>query len=86
MILMILQCIHRDLAARNVLVTEDPYVLKIGDFGLARDVTEFDYYRKTSDGRLPVKWMAPEALFDRRYTVKSDVYAFFECFLQNFFA
>jgi len=27
-------------------------------------------------GRLPVKWMAPEALFDRRYTTKSDVWAF----------
>jgi len=24
-------------------------------------------------GRLPVKWMAPEALFDRKYTTKSDV-------------
>ncbi|CAG2245025.1 Fibroblast growth factor receptor,Fibroblast growth factor receptor 3,Fibroblast growth factor receptor 1-A,Tyrosine-protein kinase receptor Tie-1,Fibroblast growth factor receptor 4,Vascular endothelial growth factor receptor 3,Proto-oncogene tyrosine-protein kinase receptor Ret,Fibroblast growth factor receptor homolog 2,Fibroblast growth factor receptor 1,Myoblast growth factor receptor egl-15,Fibroblast growth factor receptor homolog 1,Fibroblast growth factor receptor 2 [Mytilus edulis] len=24
-------------------------------------------------GRLPVKWMAPEALFDRKYTSKSDV-------------
>jgi len=30
-------------------------------------------------GRLPVKWMAPEALFDRKYTVKSDVYV--HCFL-----
>jgi len=28
-------------------------------------------------GRLPVKWMAPEALFDRKYTVKSDVYVIF---------
>lgn len=66
------QCIHRDLAARNVLVSED-YVLKIADFGLARDVHGHDYYRKTTDGRLPVKWMAPEALFQRVYTTQSDV-------------
>ena len=25
-------------------------------------------------GLLPVKWMAPEAMFDRKYDVKSDVY------------
>lgn len=25
-------------------------------------------------GRLPVKWMAPEALFDRVYTHQSDVW------------
>lgn len=27
----------------------------------------------TLQGRLPVKWMAPEALFDRVYTHQSDV-------------
>ncbi|BFZ02190.1 hypothetical protein BsWGS_05230 [Bradybaena similaris] len=69
------QCIHRDLAARNVLVAED-YVLKLADFGLTRNLYQFDYYRKTTDGRLPVKWMAPEALFDRKYTSKSDVWSF----------
>ena len=45
----LLQCIHRDLAARNVLVAED--VLKIGDFGLTRNLTNVDYYRKTGDVR-----------------------------------
>ncbi|GAB6024923.1 hypothetical protein CHUAL_010028 [Chamberlinius hualienensis] len=69
------RCIHRDLAARNVLVTEDK-VMKIADFGLARDVHNIDYYKKTTDGRLPVKWMAPEALFDRVYTSQSDVWSF----------
>uniref|UniRef100_A0A8C5B8F2 receptor protein-tyrosine kinase n=1 Tax=Gadus morhua TaxID=8049 RepID=A0A8C5B8F2_GADMO len=69
------KCIHRDLAARNVLVTEDE-VMKIADFGLARDVHHIDYYKKTTNGRLPVKWMAPEALFDRVYTHQSDVWSF----------
>ncbi|XP_036065221.1 fibroblast growth factor receptor 1 isoform X7 [Onychomys torridus] len=69
------KCIHRDLAARNVLVTEDN-VMKIADFGLARDIHHIDYYKKTTNGRLPVKWMAPEALFDRIYTHQSDVWSF----------
>lgn len=47
------QCIHRDLAARNVLVTENN-VMKIADFGLARDINNIDYYKKTTNvsGRL----------------------------------
>ena len=28
-------------------------------------------------GRLPVKWMATEALFDKKYTIKSDVWVIF---------
>lgn len=43
-----LQCIHRDLAARNVLVTENN-VMKIADFGLARDINNIDYYKKTTN-------------------------------------
>ena len=41
--------VHRDIAARNCLVSStDPEqrFVKIGDFGLARDVYKNDYYRK----------------------------------------
>lgn len=66
------KCIHRDLAARNVLVCDD-YIVKIADFGLARDLQESEYYRKCTNGRLPIKWMAPESLRDKFYDSQSDV-------------
>lgn len=70
------RCVHRDLAARNVLVCENN-VLKIADFGLARNFVQgSDYYRKTTDGRLPIKWMALESLSGQMYTSQSDVWSF----------
>ncbi|ODN06563.1 Fibroblast growth factor receptor 1 [Orchesella cincta] len=65
--------VHRDLAARNVLVSTHK-IVKIADFGMTRFAN--DYYRKKSDGRVPVKWMAPETLFYRMYTTHSDVWSY----------
>ncbi|GCC33430.1 hypothetical protein chiPu_0011899 [Chiloscyllium punctatum] len=73
--------VHRDLAARNCLVSIKEYnstnrKVKIGDFGLARDIYKNDYYRKEGEGLLPVRWMAPESLMDGMFTNQSDVWSF----------
>lgn len=67
--------VHRDLAARNCMVGED-YTVKIGDFGMTRDIYETDYYRKGGKGLLPVRWMAPESLKDGVFTAHSDCWSF----------
>uniref|UniRef100_A0A8C7BYX1 Tyrosine-protein kinase receptor n=1 Tax=Neovison vison TaxID=452646 RepID=A0A8C7BYX1_NEOVI len=67
--------VHRDLAARNCMVSQD-FTVKIGDFGMTRDVYETDYYRKGGKGLLPVRWMAPESLKDGIFTTHSDVWSF----------
>ncbi|KAK3098802.1 hypothetical protein FSP39_023260 [Pinctada imbricata] len=67
--------VHRDLAARNCMVAGD-LTVKIGDFGMTRDIYETDYYRKGGKALLPVRWMAPESLKDGIFTSLSDVWSY----------
>merc|ERR1740129_503253 len=67
--------VHRDLAARNILVTENN-ICKVADFGFSRDVMINNIYERKSEGRLPIRWMAPESLYDNIYTSKTDVWSF----------
>ncbi|XP_012259845.2 insulin-like receptor [Athalia rosae] len=67
--------VHRDLAARNCMVSKD-LVCKIGDFGMARDIYETDYYKIGKKGLLPIRWMAPENLSDGVFTSDSDVWSY----------
>lgn len=70
--------LHRDLAARNILVESDLGLVKIADFGLARNLRDTgDYYYVQQRGaKVPMKWMAPEALFWHKTSKRSDVWAY----------
>ena len=67
--------VHRDLAARNILVGHGKK-LKIGDFGLMREMYH-ELYEVKKQRKLPIKWMAPEAIYEQIFTSKSDVYVLF---------
>ena len=59
-------------------------VAKVADFGLSRDTYVSDYYKLDHPALLPVKWLAPEALFNKYFTTKSDVVSVHDLSLSSY--
>uniref|UniRef100_A0A8C7DZT7 Tyrosine-protein kinase n=2 Tax=Salmoninae TaxID=504568 RepID=A0A8C7DZT7_ONCKI len=62
--------VHRDLAARNVLVSDDN-IAKVSDFGLTKEASS-----NQDTAKLPIKWTSPEALREKKFSTKSDVWSY----------
>ncbi len=65
--------VHGDVACRNVYL-DGQNTVKISDFGLSHG--QEGAYARTLTARLPLRWMAIEAVMDSRFSTSSDVWAF----------
>ena len=54
------------------------FVIKVADFGLSENMYSKTYFRQEKDQsiKLPVKWLALEALTEGVFSEKSDVVSF----------
>ena len=64
--------IHRDLKPANIFLTKDLNV-KIGDFGIAKQLTTYNQYAKTQCGTM--LYMAPEIINGEKYNYKADCWS-----------
>ena len=49
--------------------------VQISDFGLSRNLQDEDYYVAKS-GLIPLRWTAPEAFRDGKFSTASDVWSY----------
>ena len=67
--------VHRDIAARNFLLSS-PFSIYLADFGLSRLLPSNQSAQNTQNSLGPLRWMAPESLFHKTYSTKSDCYMY----------
>uniref|UniRef100_UPI0037E70AD9 LOW QUALITY PROTEIN: tyrosine kinase receptor Cad96Ca-like n=1 Tax=Semicossyphus pulcher TaxID=241346 RepID=UPI0037E70AD9 len=72
--------LHCDLALRNIMVNKFPWEVKVGEFGLARDLSSMASRRssrwRNPRQRVPLRWYPPEYFKNNYYSFKGDVWAF----------
>ena len=73
--------IHRDLKPDNLFISKD-YKIKIGDFGISKQLTNTKKYANTQNGTL--QYMAPEILNGENYNKKIDIWGL-GCILYELF-
>ncbi|CAH8503236.1 unnamed protein product [Schistosoma intercalatum] len=66
--------IHEDIATRNCLLKCRTRVA-LSDSALSRDLFPEDYHCLGDNTNRPVKWLALEALIERKYTMATDVWS-----------
>lgn len=66
--------LHRDLTSRNLLVNHDKKIIKLADFGLAREIGDPDTFYTDSESVTTRGYRAPEILFGCQYSTSIDMW------------
>ena len=52
---------------------DEDLMVKVSDFGLAKELNETNYVMHDKTKQLPIRWMSVEAMVKGIFTIKSDV-------------
>ena len=67
--------VHCDLRAHNVLVDHD-LVCKVASFNKALCLEQYETYKISPNHKVAIKWQPPEVLRRKKFSTKSDVWAY----------